>query len=57
MAAKFNGSIENCLLSDNELFEVENAFCDETFDLTDSPAWSTALKVGLNLLPAFACVM
>lgn len=39
------------LLSDEELESISNKEFDAMLDLTDSPWWSTALKVGLNLLP------
>jgi hypothetical protein len=54
MVDMFNSSMEKALLSDTELFYAERDFCDETVDLTDSPAWSQVLKVVLNLLPAAA---
>ena len=42
---------DSWLLTDIELSEVSNLEIENMMDLTSSPAWSTALKIGLNLLP------
>lgn len=42
---------DNWLLTDAELEEISNKEIENSVMELTSPAWSTALKVGLNLLP------
>ena len=43
---------DSWLLTDIELSEVSNLEIENNMmDLTSSPAWATALQIGLNLLP------